>query len=140
MKITSAVKSPGQSLSGAPPLDPSQPAAATNELQRAKLTLPWLPKAVDRKNLPAPSNIILLVDEMLTLLKVLPTEVPLGSEDIYQMDIGLMWRSRNLQWCNMSMSMVGKGTPGTEGFDSDDLAMTKEVMLFLYFRVSFQYG
>ncbi|KAG8741372.1 hypothetical protein FRC10_002937 [Ceratobasidium sp. 414] len=41
-----------------------------------------------------------LVEELHSILKVLPREVPPGSEDIYGMDTSIIWVSENLEWAN----------------------------------------
>jgi len=40
------------------------------------------------------------VEELHGILKVLPTEQPMGSEDIYGLDTSIMWGSEDLQWQN----------------------------------------
>lgn len=41
-----------------------------------------------------------LVDELQEILKSIPTEEPLGSEDIYGLNTGIMWASDDLVWAN----------------------------------------
>jgi hypothetical protein len=41
-----------------------------------------------------------LLDELHAILKMIPTESPPGSEDIYGMNISIAWGSEDLQWQN----------------------------------------
>ena len=77
-------------------------------------------------------TILFLLQEMLTLLKILPTELPRGSEDIYQLDTGLIWQSSNIDWCNMKLLTVPKGSSSTECFGFDELAMAFKVRFHRY--------
>lgn len=42
----------------------------------------------------------LLVEELQSILKALPTEDPPGSEDIYGFNTSITWGSDEFQWCN----------------------------------------
>lgn len=140
IKIVSVVKPFGRGTGGSEAIAPLLDQSAITELQNpapVQLTLPLYPSpidesstAIDRIAVPPSPNILLLIDEMHTLLKVLPTELPRGSEDIYKSDVGLVWKSKNLDWCNMNMLMVEKGTPGTEGFNCDEMTKAIEVRTF----------
>lgn len=96
-----------------------------------QMTLPLYPKPSPSSSSSSPITLSipnLLTAELHSLLKMLPTELPRGSEDIYSSDVGLIWRSKDLDWCNMNMSMVAHGTPGTEGFDFDELTLAIGIM------------
>ncbi|CAE6474967.1 unnamed protein product [Rhizoctonia solani] len=41
-----------------------------------------------------------LVEELHSILKTIPTEKPPGSEDIYGLNISIMWMSDDLEWVN----------------------------------------
>jgi len=41
-----------------------------------------------------------LVNELYDILKVIPTEYPPGSQDIYGLDTSIFWGSDDLQWMN----------------------------------------
>ena len=51
-----------------------------------------------------------LVDELHAILKVIPTEYPPGSEDIYGLDTSIAWGSDDLQWMNGGPQGCGGGT------------------------------
>lgn len=38
------------------------------------------------------------MEELHSILKEIPTELPPGSEDIYGLDTGIMWGSEDLEW------------------------------------------
>ncbi|KAF7364366.1 hypothetical protein MSAN_01097100 [Mycena sanguinolenta] len=60
------------------------------------------------KSLPAASSEA-LVEELHSILNILPLEVPPGSQDIYGMDISIMWGSEELEWCNGGPQGCGGG-------------------------------
>lgn len=45
-------------------------------------------------------HITSLVDELHGILKVIPTEIPPGSEDIYGLNTSIFWGSEDLVWNN----------------------------------------
>ena len=55
-----------------------------------------------------------LADELLGILKELPTESPPGSEDIYGLDTSIAWGSEELQWMNGAPDGCGGGTSSTQ--------------------------
>ncbi|KIO25547.1 hypothetical protein M407DRAFT_75600 [Tulasnella calospora MUT 4182] len=57
-----------------------------------------------------PKNVESRVAELESILKGLPTEQPPGSEDIYGMDIGIMYGSDNLEWANGGPQGCSGGT------------------------------
>lgn len=52
-----------------------------------------------------------LVEELQSILKTIPTEVPKGSEDIYGLDVSVMWGSDDFVWENA-------GAQGCGGFST----------------------
>ncbi|KAF7364377.1 hypothetical protein MSAN_01098400 [Mycena sanguinolenta] len=57
------------------------------------------------------SDLAALIDELHAILKTLSLEDPRGSEDIYGMDMSIMWGSDDLEWCNGGLA----GCTGREG-------------------------
>ncbi|EGN91836.1 hypothetical protein SERLA73DRAFT_191947 [Serpula lacrymans var. lacrymans S7.3] len=55
-----------------------------------------------------------LVDELHTILKSLPTEIPPGSEDIYGLDTSIAWGSNDLMWVNGGPQGCGGGTSAVQ--------------------------
>jgi hypothetical protein len=49
------------------------------------------------------------VNELETILREIPVEDPQGSEDIYGLDIGLLWGSHDLEWSNGGPEGCGGG-------------------------------
>ncbi|KAG8940201.1 hypothetical protein FRC04_005488 [Tulasnella sp. 424] len=56
-----------------------------------------------------PKNVDTRVAELESILSKLPTEQPPGSEDIYGMNIGIMYASDNLEWVNGGPQGCGGG-------------------------------
>jgi hypothetical protein len=61
------------------------------------------------KSRPHDADAEKLVEELHGILKQLPTEVPMGSEDIYGMDTSIAWGSDDLMWCNGGPAGCGGG-------------------------------
>ncbi|KAG9042333.1 hypothetical protein FS837_011013 [Tulasnella sp. UAMH 9824] len=57
-----------------------------------------------------PKNVDSRVAELESILSQLPTEQPPGSEDIYGMNIGIMYGSDNLEWANGGPAGCSGGT------------------------------
>jgi len=51
-----------------------------------------------------------LIDELETILKGLPIENPPGSEDIYGLDISILYGSANVEWANGGPAGCSGGT------------------------------
>lgn len=51
-----------------------------------------------------------LLDEVYDILKTLPMEKPIGSEDIYGLDASIAWGSDDLMWINGGPQGCGGGT------------------------------
>lgn len=81
LQVTSAVFEPGQGLQDAVPKS--------------------LAKSAD--------GVDGLLDELHSILKSIPTEQPPGSEDIYKLDIGIMYGSADLEWANGGPQGCGGG-------------------------------
>lgn len=60
------------------------------------------------------SSVKSLVDELYALLQSLPTEQPVGSEDIYGLDTSIFWASEEMSWVNGGMG-TGTGVNGQPG-------------------------
>ncbi|TFK20988.1 hypothetical protein FA15DRAFT_682267 [Coprinopsis marcescibilis] len=63
------------------------------------------PKNLDATNAHTTS----LVDELYSILKELPLEVPTGSEDIYGLDTSIRFGSASLEWANGGPQSCGGG-------------------------------
>jgi hypothetical protein len=58
-----------------------------------------------------------LVNELETILREIPVEDPPGSEDIYGLDIGLVWGSDDLEWSNNAPEGCGGGVSEVQPTD-----------------------
>lgn len=58
-----------------------------------------------------------LVNELETILKAIPTEVPPGSEDIYGLDTGIAWYSTVFEWNNGGPQGCGGGVSEVQATD-----------------------
>lgn len=59
-----------------------------------------------------------LVKELQSILKTLPVEDPLGSEDIYGLDTSIMWGSDDFTWVNGGAEGCG-GTSKVKATDEE---------------------
>ncbi|GFF38429.1 hypothetical protein IFM58399_05232 [Aspergillus lentulus] len=69
------------------------------------------------------SDVNVLVEELYSILKKLPTEEPPGSEDIYGLDTSIMWESDDLRWWN-------GGPSGCEGGESSVRPTAEQKTMF----------
>ncbi|KAF9461166.1 hypothetical protein BDZ94DRAFT_1264434 [Collybia nuda] len=68
-----------------------------------------------------------LVDELHAILKVLPTEVPPGSEDIYGLNTSIAWGSDDLEWCNGGPQGCGGGTSAVQPTEEEKAKFRRAV-------------
>lgn len=60
-----------------------------------------------------------LIRELYSILKVIPTESPPGSEDIYGLNTSIAWASQDLEWCNGGPAGCGGGNSETKASEDD---------------------
>jgi len=77
--------------------------AQTREDGTPELSAPLAPKEVEKSS--AESKI----DELVSILKSLPTESPPGSQDIYGLDTSIAFLSDGLEWWNGGPQGCGGG-------------------------------
>jgi len=58
-------------------------------------------------SVPKDASVDALVKELQSILKTIPTEDPVGSEDIYGLGISIMWGSDDLEWRNFGPQGCG---------------------------------
>jgi hypothetical protein len=78
---------------------------------------PHLVDAAPKKILADPHT--LLIDELYSILKEIPTESPSGSQDIYGLDTSIAWGSEDLVWCNGGPAGCGGGISETQASEED---------------------
>lgn len=81
----------------------TQPLNQTELLIRSAIRTdysPGLQDAVPKSISSEDKHTTSLVDELYGILKVIPTESPPGSEDIYGLDTSIAWFSQDLEWIN----------------------------------------
>lgn len=93
--------SPGASGGFAPP-EPTAVksvvyAAGTNSLQ---ITSSSSPSNLSQASVPKDASVDVLVEELQSILKSIPTEDPPGSGDIYGLNTSIMWGSDGFEWRN----------------------------------------
>ncbi|KAF8627137.1 hypothetical protein AX17_006354 [Amanita inopinata Kibby_2008] len=70
-----------------------------------------------------------LVDELHGILKVIPTESPPGSQDIYGLDTSIAWMSEDLMWCNGGPQGCGGGTSTVQASDEEKAKFRRAVAI-----------
>jgi len=70
-----------------------------------------------------------LVDELHGILKELPTEMPVGSEDIYGMDVSIAWGSEDLMWCNGGPEGCGGGASTVQATEEEKRKFSRAVQI-----------
>lgn len=98
-----------------PDADDSQ--VYVQQTEPATTGLQQSPKAINE------SDVNVLVEELYSILKELPTEVPGGSEDIYGLDTSILWESDDLVWWN-------GGPEGCEGAKSSVRPTAEQKTMF----------
>jgi hypothetical protein len=68
-----------------------------------------------------------LVNELHGILKVIPTEYPPGSEDIYGQDKSIAWFSEDLQWMNGGPQGCVAGTSEVRPSEEDKAKFIRAV-------------
>jgi len=68
-----------------------------------------------------------LVDELYNILKVIPTEYPPGSQDIYGLDTSIAWGSEDLEWINGGPGGCGGGTSTVQPTQEDKVKFKRAV-------------
>lgn len=81
--------------------------AGTNSLQITSSSS----NNVAQTNVPKDGSVDVLVEELQSILRSIPTEDPPGSEDIYGLNTSIMWGSSEFEWRNA-------GPQGCGGYSS----------------------
>ena len=79
------------------------------------------------KSLAPTSETSALVDELEGILRTIPTEIPVGSQDIYGMDVGLAYGSANLEWFNGGPAGCGVGESSVQASAEDKKKFARAV-------------
>ena len=87
---------------------------------------PSLQDAVPKSLAPS-ADTSALVDELVGILRSIPTESPPGSEDIYGLDIGLAFGSADLEWMNGGPQGCGGGKSSVQATAEDKKKFARAV-------------
>lgn len=82
-----------------------------------------LPKCISSED----EYTVRLVDELHGILKVIPTEVPQGSEDIYGLNTSIAWFSEDLQWINGGPQGCSGGISAVQPTEDDKAKFKRAV-------------
>jgi len=69
------------------------------------------------------------MEELYNILKTLPVERPVGSEDIYGLDTSIAWGSEDLMWINGGPQGCGGGVSEVQPTDEEKAKFKRAVEL-----------